>query len=52
MLGVPVFIVIGEFIRQAIRRRLIKDLSVSLADYYLPGAPIISAEVEAERRAG
>jgi predicted PurR-regulated permease PerM len=51
MLGVPVFIVIGEFIRQAIRRRLIKkDLSVSLADYYLPGAPIISAEVEAERR--
>jgi predicted PurR-regulated permease PerM len=50
ILGVPVFIVLGEMIRQAIHRRLIKkDLSVSLADYYLSGSSVIDTEEEKRR---
>ncbi len=51
LLGVPVFIVLGEMIRHAIYHRLTKkDLSTSLADYYLPSSPVIGAEDREKRR--
>ena len=50
ILGVPAFIVIGEFIRHTVHRRLTrKDLSTSLADYYLPGTIIIGADIAVNR---
>lgn len=53
ILGVPLFVVIGEIMRRLINRSLEKKgLAVSLADYYTPGADIPEEDLGVEKKDG